>query len=402
MYSDIIPPKKNKNKLDKIKAAPEVVRVLKDEPIITTREVYHTMDGKDKKSNLPTILIVIALLILSIVYYSVFNNNTRISFESKSTIFEIKDNIPMILSEKNQTASTTLSYNLIYNNEVKDRNIFAPIYEESTTTVANTAVQKDVEYFNLNTSTTSPFTSKKVSLINKSNANVPLRKDTRFDVNGVTYYLGSAVNIKPMPKNSSSTDQVKYRVIGFKGTSDYENFYAVDYIDTNQVALDNSTTSADVKTITGPNEDILSLIPENFISLKKSYVYDNSINQSALVVIDKKDFEKVLLANSKILQDYIEYLKPIGDLLEYEISINDYELQLDTTTGLPVSFKNLIIEIKPIVVKDKVASVFKGFSKDRMKKIKNDISKHINMEISYSPFWMTNVSDEDHINVEVK
>ena len=50
MYSDIIPPKKNKNKLDKIKAAPEVVRILKDEPMITTREVYHTIDGKDKKS----------------------------------------------------------------------------------------------------------------------------------------------------------------------------------------------------------------------------------------------------------------------------------------------------------------------------------------------------------------
>ena len=92
---------------------------------MTMREVYHTMDGRDKKSKWPMILIVATLVILATVYYSVFNNKTKISFETKSTIFEIKDSIPMALSEQNQNSSTSLSYNLIYNNEVKDRNIFA-------------------------------------------------------------------------------------------------------------------------------------------------------------------------------------------------------------------------------------------------------------------------------------
>ncbi len=406
MYSDIIPPKKNN--LSKIKARVDDfdiksnTKILKNEPILTSREIYHTIDGKDKKSNISIILIILTLIILSIVYYSVFNNNTRIFFESKSTIFEIKDNIPMSISEKNKSSSTTLSYNLIYNNQDKDRNVFAPIYEESTSTVTQVKDQTGEEYFDLNTATTSPFTSKKVKLINQTNTNVPLRKDTRFDVDGVTYYLGNAVNIKPTQKNSNNNEQVKYKVIGFKSTSDYDNFYAIDYMDQNQIQTDISTTSSNVKTITAPGEEILSFIPENFISLKKNYIYDNNVNQSALVVVDKKDFEKVLLSNSKILQDYTEYLKPISDILEYEISINDYELQLDTTTGLPVSFKNLIIEIKPIVIKDKVAKTFKGFSKDTMKKIKNEISKHIKMEINYSPFWMSSVSDEDHISVEVK
>lgn len=308
----------------------------------------------------------------------------------------------MILSEKNQKSSTTLSYNLIYNNEIKDRNIFAPVSEGSTSTVQQALVSEIGDYFNLNTSTTSPFTSKKVILINESNINIPLRKDTRFDVNGVTYYLNNAVEIKPNSKNSSSTTQVKYRVIGFKGTTDYDQFYAIDYVNDTQSNTNVSTTTVEVKNTTSPNEEILSLIPENFISLKKSYIYDKNIDQTALVVIDKKDFEKVLLANSKILKDYIDYLKPIVDLLEYQININDYDLELDPNSGLPISFKNLTIEIKPIIKKDKVASTFKGFSKDTMKTIKNDISKYINMDLSYSPFWMSKVSDEDNISVEVK
>lgn len=404
MYSDIIPPKKNN--ISKIKSSRKInegyTKVLKNEPFITSKEVYHTIDGKDRKSKLPFILIILTLFILSFVYYSLFNNKTTISFDSKNTIFEIKDNIPMILSEKNQKSSTTLSYNLIYNNEIKDRNIFAPAYEESTSTTQQSSVSEVGDYFNLNTSTTSPFTSKKVILINESNINVPLRKDTRFDVNGVIYYLNNAVEIKPNSKNSSSTTQVKYRVIGFKGTTDYDQFYAIDYMSESQSNQDVSTTTVDVKNTTGPNEEILSLIPENFISLKKSYIYDKNIDQTALVVIDKKDFEKVLLANSKILKDYIDYLKPIVDLLEYQININDYDLELDPNSGLPISFKNLTIEIKPILKKDKVASTFKGFSKDTMKTIKNEISKYVNMEVSYSPFWMSKVSDEDNISVEVK
>jgi len=404
MYSDIIPPKKNN--LATIKATPkEEVRILKDEPLFTGREIYHTMDGRDRRSKWPMILILTTLAILGIVYYSVFNDNTKISFESKSTIFEIKDNIPMSMSEKNQAASTTLSYNLIYNNEIKDRNIFAPIVEESTSTLKAAEPVTASEYYNLNTATTSPFTSIKVALVNESNVNVQVIKDTRFDVNGTTYYLEKAVNIKPT-KTTVGADQAKYKVIGFKNTANYDKFYAIDYVDAaagvgSEVATADTANSESTGPA-GPNDDILSLIPENFISLKKNYVFDNAVNQSALIVIDKRDFEKVLLARSKIVQDYVESLKPVADLLEYQISVNDYELQLDAATGLPVSFKNLVIEIKPIIKRDRVASTFKGFSKESMKKIKNDIAKQIELNVTYSPFWVSKVSDEDHISVEVK
>ena len=400
MYSDIVPPKKNKSsKLGKIKPEEHEVKILRDEPVFTGREIYHTVDGKDRRSKLPIVVIVLMLLSFVVAYYSLFNNKTTISFESKLTIFEIKDTIPMILSEKNQNASSTLSYNLIYNNEVKDRNIFAPTVEESTSTLAKVASTGD--FYTLNTSTTSPFASIKVKLINESKVNVQVIKDTRFDVNGTTYYLGAAVNIKPTPKNASSTALSKYKVIGFRGTSNYETFYATDYM-SEVVNVPENKTTADATGANIPNSDILSLIPENFISLKKSYVFDNRLNQSALVVINKRDFERVLIAQSGIVQGYVESLRPLADLLEYEISINDYDMVLDASTGLPTAFKSLTIEIKPKVRKDKVASTFKGFSKDTMRKIRNDISKNIEMEISFSPFWVSKVSDVDHISVEVK
>jgi hypothetical protein len=289
-----------------------------------------------------------------------------------------------------------LSYNLIYNNENKDRNIFAPIVEESTSTLKTAPLSE--EYYVLNSATTSPQTSIKVKLINESAVGVQVIKDTRFDVSGVTYYLDRAVNIKPVNKKATTTNTVKYKVIGFKGTANYEKFYAVDYVDENMsTAIATTTTDKN-----SPNNDILSLIPENFLSLKKSYVYDKKIDQTALVVIDKKDFEKVLIANSGLIQEYIKSFNTIFDLVEYEISINDYELELDPTTGLPVAFKNLNLEIIPKIKKDKVAATFKGFSKDTMRKIKNEIAKNITMNISYSPFWVNKVSDEDHISVEIK
>ncbi|MBC7981900.1 hypothetical protein H7X65_02375 [Candidatus Parcubacteria bacterium] len=401
MYSDIVPPKKHKNKLAKIKAEDHEVTILRDEPAFTGREIYHTVDGRDRKSKVPFILGILVLVILPIVYYSVFNNKTKITFEAKSTIFEIKDVIPMVLSEKNQNASSTLSYNLIYNNESKDRNIFAPVESESTSTALAKSTVNEGEYYNLNTATTSPFTSIKVKLVNETNASIQVIKDTRFDVKGTTYYLSGAANIKPTGK-STTTDQIKYKVIGFKGTSVYDTFYAVDYISAIQTSMDQNTEVSTGTNSNVPNEDILSLIPENFISLKKNYIYDRNLNQSGLVVVDKRDFEKVLFVHSKTLQDYVAVLKPVADLLEYEITINDYQLEFDASTGLPVSFKNLTIEIKPKIKRDKVAATFKGFSKETMKKIRNDIAKYVNMDITYSPFWVSKVSDEDHISVEVK
>lgn len=401
MYSDIVPPNK-KNKLSKIKAPVEhkvkESKKFKDEPFVAPIEVYHTAYGEDRKSKLPVILMLLTLATLAIVYYSVFNNKTSISFESKSTIFEIKDRIPMTLSEKNQNSSTTLSYNLIYNNENKDRNIFAPIFEEATSTLKAATAQTvpSSEYYTLNNSTTSPTLSKRVKLVNEYTTSVQIIKDTRFDVGGVTYYIDKPVDLKKTINPATST--TKYKVIGFKGTAKYDKFYATDYIDTSVSA--DAPVIADDKN--APNNDILSLIPDNFIPLKKNYVYDKSIDQTALVVIDKKDFEKVLLADTKLIQEYVKSFVTIYDLVEYEISINDYEIELDSLTGLPIAFKNLNLEIIPRIKKDKVASAFKGFSKDTMKKIKNEIAKNITMNISYSPFWVTKVSDEDHISVEVK
>ncbi len=394
MYSDIVPPKKN-SFINKRSRGDNEVRILKKEPAFVNKEIYHTIDGKDKKSKLPLIFLISTIVILSIVYYSVFNNNTYISFTSKTIILEVKDNISMILSEKNSNASTTLSYNLIYANENKNRNIFAPIEEESTST---TLV---ADYFILNATTTSQSAPKKVVFINNTGADMPLRENTRFDVAGETYYLQGKTNVKPSSNNDISTVKNQYKVIGLKGTSAYDKFYAIDY--TGSTEQDTNTaiaTTTDNKNV--PNDDILSLIPENFIPLKKSYVYDQSINQSALVVIDKKDFERALINNSKLIQDYIKVFTPITDLIEYEININDYEMILSPETGLPMSFKNLTLEITPRIKKDKAASVFKGFSKETMKKIKSEIAKNMEMDIKYSPFWMSKVSDEDHISVEVK
>lgn len=388
MYSDIIPPKKNS--FIKAKKNDHEVRIIKEETF------YHTVDGRDKKSRLPIILIFLTVVIMGIIYYSVYINNTNISFESKSTIFEIKDIIPMTLSEKNQNSSTTLSYNLIYNNENKDRNVFAPV-EVSTTTAAK--VTADEFYYLNNSTTTSSTTPKKVSFINETNSDVKIVKNTRIDVNGLTYYLDKDVNIKKGDKISTSTTLTtsKYKVIGFKGSGKYDKFYAVDYVDND---ADMAPIVTDGKNY--PSSDLLSLIPENFIPLRKNYVFDKKINQTALVVVDKRDFERVLSNNSKLIQEYIKVFKPISDLVEYEINIDDYELQLDGETGLPISFKNLNLEIIPKIKKDKVAAVFKGFSKATMKEMKVGVQKYINMEVKYSPFWMSKVSDEDYISVEVK
>jgi hypothetical protein len=37
-----------------------------------------------------------------------------------------------------------------------------------------------------------------------------------------------------------------------------------------------------------------------------------------------------------------------------------------------------------------------------MKEIKVGVQKYLNMEVKYSPFWMSKVSDENYISVEVK
>lgn len=394
MYSDIIPPKKNS--FIKAKKNDHEVRILKEEPF------YHTVDGKDKKSKLPIILTFLTIIILSIVYYSLYNNNTRISFESKSTIFEIKDNIPMVLSEKNQNSTSTLSYNLIYNNDDTNRNVFMPL-DVATNTSNNIVKANDFYYLNISTttSTSSPdYTAKKVLFINETNSDIKIVKNTRIDVGGVTYYLSDDVNIKRIDKNASSTNIAstsKYKVVGFKNSDKYEKIFAVDYVDNN---ANMNIDTVDTKNV--PSTDLLSLIPENFIPLKKNFIFDKKINQTALIVIDKKDFEKALINNSKLIQEYIKTFSPISDLVEYKINIDDYDLQLDTNTGLPISFKNLNLEIIPVIKKDKVAMAFKGFSKESMKEIKMGVQKYLNMDIRYSPFWMSKVSDQDHINVEIK
>lgn len=391
MYSDIVPPKK-KNFINE-KRDDHEVRMLKSE------KVYHTIDRYHEKSRWPIILSILTIVILAVVYYSVFNNKTRISFESKSTIFEIQDNIPMNLSEKTQNGSTTLGYNLIYNNADKERNIFAPA-EEIATTTATTPAPKAEEYYVINSATTSSDSviSKKVIFVNQTGASVQLVKNTRVDVAGVTYYLEKNIDIKKSA--ATTTPSTGYKIIGFKGTAKYEKFYATDYTDVANNTEIITTPTEDNKN--APNTDILSLIPENFIPLRKNYVFDKNINQGALVVVDKRDFERVLLNNSNVMKEYVKTFKSVSDLVEYEININDYELQLDSATGLPTGFKNLTIEIIPRIKRDRVASVFKGFSKDTMKKIKLEISKNINMEVRYSPFWVSAVADEDHISVEVK
>ena len=399
MYSDIIPPKKNT--FIKAKKNDREMRILKSEPTLTHREVYHTIDGRDRRSRLPLILFFITTVVLSVVYYSVFNNKTYISFESKTTILEIKDIIQMNLSEKNQSASTTLSYNLIYNNENKDRNIFAPLSVATNTAETNNSNSNE-DFYILNATSSDNLPDKKIVFINETNTDVPVMDKTRFDVNGVTYYLQGKANIKAIniDKDKVSSTTNKYKVIGFKGSSNYDKFYAIDYVVDVNNTTNNSTTSVNNSNI--PNEDMLSLIPENFIPLKKGYIYDVGVNQSALVVIDKKDFEKVLNNNNKIIQEYVKTFKPISDLVEYEININDYELVFSPETGLPIAFKNLTLEITPRIKKEKVAEVFQGFSKDTMKKIRNDIQKYIIMNVKYSPFWMSKVSDIDNISVEVK
>ncbi len=391
MYGDIVPPKKNS--FIKTRKAENEVRILKSEPSFNNR-VYHTIDGKDKSSKTPLVLFLITVIIMSVVYYSVFNNKTFISFQSKTVILEVKDNIPMILSEKNSNASTTLSYNLIYVNDTK-RNIFAPVQDVASTSAV---VNNNADYFILNATTTSKSPAKKVVFINNTGSEMPLRENTRFDVGGETYYLQGKTSVKPTTDKDLSTTTSGYKVIGLKGTTAYDKFYAIDYI--SKTSQDEASTTV-TNNSNIPNEEVLSLIPDNFIPLKKSLIYDTNTNQNALVVVDKKDFEKALYNNSKLIQEYVKVFSTIPDLIEYEININDYELAQDIN-GQPISFKNLTLEITPRVKKDKVASVFKGFSKETMKKIKNEIAKNMEMTVKYSPFWMSKVSDEDHISVEVK
>ncbi len=397
MYSDIIPPKKNQISKTRI--------VKEKDPVFSKREIYHTIDGKDRGSKIPVILFFITIIILAIIYYSLFNNKTYISFESKSTILEIRDKIDMSLSEDNANSSTTLSYNLIYKND-GDRNIFAD--DTQTQIVAtSTSIDKKVETVDkyntlISTSTNS---IKKVIFINETNSNIKVIKTTRVEVGDIIYNLDEEVNLKPTAKDDLkeiSSTTLKYKVLGFKGTSKYDKFYAIDFVDNsidndNKDVIDSSTNNATI-----PNQDILSLIPDEFIPLQKNYIFDKTLNQHALIVINKKDFEKVLNNNSKLIQEYIKNFKSISDFVKYKININDYDLELSNENGKPIAFKNLTIEITPEIEKDKVAKAFTGFSKDTMKKIKYDIQKFIILDISFSPFWMNKVSDIDHINVEVK
>lgn len=401
MYGDIIPPKK------KYHIEPSHDGFVHDRTTENNSSVHFSpirrqsyTEPKSKKN--AVLLIILALIVVGVgVYHKVFNGTTIVT-TPKTTRFSIQQKIPLILQNRQKDS---LTYSLVYVPEegVATRNPFMSSSASSTASVSSssTTVTTPANKTTNTVTMTSSSSSKTLSvhLINKTNEITTLRTATRFDVEGEVYTLDAPVSISPSSKteidgvaNTSTT----YKIIGFKGTSSYDNVYAVLPNDLASVSDEKPTTATSVSSAIPP-EDILALMPKDAIALQKSTIYDRVIDQSAIVVFDEKVLENFLNDTNIELQEYFKALKPFGTSVSYVITVVDYTLVTSPETGKPVSFSDISFDITPVIDDTLLPQQFAGFKKDTMDKISKQAEAFISLHVSYTPFWSKSVAEVDRV-----
>lgn len=399
MYSDIVPPKKNS--IRNITRDSSIYEESTEQQIIYTERI-----PREKKVPRFVLFLLIAVLLIGGIIYAKFSERTVITFAPKTTTLDIRERIPVVLADsKTQTDADTLAYSLIYISSKGERNPFLPLVTATSTPTTSAAPSTSLNTTEL--IATSTGAKMAVYIVNKTGEALSLRVTTRFDVNGVIYSTQSAMSVPvtkdPILLNNSGT---KYFLPGFKGTAQAEQIYAVavdspSMTEEQTADSDTTATTSEVSKSTVP-EDILSLLPETSVALRKSTIYDQSLGQTAVVIFDKKDLIAILQKKSPTFLEYITAFTPLEDLVSYNIVVADYELESAGDTGRPTAFKKLVIEITPTIDTQKTKTVFTNFSMDAMDKIEEQIARFADLDVSNTPFWKQNVAEEGRVDVKIE
>lgn len=403
MYSDIIPPRK-KNSIRNI----SMDRLDQSDP--EEEKVYLPVSSSPRKRSVPKFLLflLIGLLLIGGIIYAKFIEHTTITFTSKTTTLEINEKISLTPQKDTQPvdAADTLSYSLIYISAKNSaRNPFLPQPSSTTSSTSSTLAPKLVAV-EIVATTTGATTS--VYLINETKDRVPLRATTRFDVKGVIYSLTSSTNVGITPNASAFSNKEKYYLPGFKGSASAELIYAVPVnggtIVSAQPADNTGTpdTSSSGPTTALVPSDILSLLPDTSVALKKNTIYDTLLDQAAVVVFDKKDLLAALEKNNPSMAEYIKSFEPVNDMISYTVEIIDYEMDVSAESGRPVAFKKLIIEITPVLDIEQAKRSFVNFSMETMEKISTQMSSYATLKTRATPFWNKEVAGEGKVEVRVE
>lgn len=421
-YSDIQPPKrgsirqikaktasgqktvtKKTERLDQIDQADEDVVFSTEESDQIVDKIYYSSYNEQKR-RFPKALVlsVIAIIAIVIVTYSKLTEHTTITLTPSTTTFDIREKITLSSPGQNQkTEDGTLSYSLLYIPTTDgERNPFAAAPTKATSTSEQVSIAlKPVEVI---ATTTGARTM--VYLVNTSNENVSLRATTRIEINNLIYSLPQAILVAST-KNAGMFDiNTKYKLPGFKGTALYDSLYAVLVTDTttSSATPDNQdappTGSSTLATVP---ENILSLLPETSVALRKHTIYDTAVDQNAVVTFDKKDLLNVLASKNPGFAAYMEAFKPVADIVTFDVVIMDYEFDT-SSNGHPTVFKYLQIEIKPIVDVERAKIAFAGFELAAMEKIATELGSFAELRISNTPFWSKDIAREGKIEVNIE
>ncbi|MEN9604662.1 MAG: hypothetical protein RJB39_347 [Candidatus Parcubacteria bacterium] len=389
MYSDIIAPKKN-----------SIRRITRDASFEEVSEKVYLSERPQRERKFPKmfLFLIVAVLLIGGVIYAKFSERTVMTFTPKTTTLDIRERIPIYLQVDARVAGSvnteSLPYSLIYISSKTDRNPFAPMVS-ATTTAPTTNTSATLSPLEIVATTTGA--KMNVYLVNVTGESLPLRATTRIDINGLTYSIASAITVPVTKDVALFKDLPKYYLPGFKGTAQAQSIYAVPIDAT--APTDTAVTTSEPNKSSVP-EDILSLLPDTSVALRKSTIYDLVVGQTAVVTFDKKDLLVMLEKKSPAFQEYVMAFKPLVDVVSYKVQVADYELDSAPDTGRPMAFKKLILEITPIMDEQKTKTIFINFSLDAMEVIQNQIAKFATLDISSTPFWSSSVAGEGKVEVK--
>ncbi len=397
MYSDIIPPRKN-NSIRNIN--PERFDEL--DPIAP--EYQPRLHPKHDRSFPKFFLfLILGTLVVGGVVYAKFIERTTLTFTTKVTTLDIREKISVAVQKDDVVAPEgTLYYNLIYiSGKEKRENPFVPTVTASTTKSSFTNIDlKPVEV--VSTSTNSSTT---VYLVNETKENISLRATTRIDIGGKIYTIPVNTTVPSTSNTSIFTKKEKYYLPGFKGTSSYNSLYAVKTDGKlnieETVPVPNEAGKVETLASSVP-ADVLSLLPKTNIALKKNTIYDKIADQPAVVVFNKKEFLEVIEKKNPGLQEYINAFKSVADIVEFEIDITDYDLDISPETGRPTVFKRIVLDIKPVFKTDEAKKAFAHFSVDTMEKIRVQLGSFTGLSVKNTPFWSKEVAGEGKVDVLIE
>lgn len=413
MYSDIIPPRKN-NSIRNI----SLERFDELEPI--AEQAYEPRRHPDHDRSFPKffLFLILSVLIIGGIVYAKFIEHSTLTLTSKVTTLDIREKFSLTMQKDDESVSPDiLQYNLIYiSGKEKRENPFAPVAPVAKTDVkkSSNAVFSEADLKPTIAVSTSTNSTTTVYLVNETKENIPLRATTRIDIAGVIYSLPVSTTVAPTKNPSIYANKQKYYLPGFKGTSSYNSIYAVktdgplNIQESESVEAGDSTEGLASTTQVSDSldarvpGDILSLLPDTSIALKKSTIYDKITDQPAVVVFNKKDFLEVLEKKNPGLQEYMKAFSAVKDIVDFDVQITDYQFDSSPDTGRPVSFKQIVIEIKPIFDTDSAKKAFENFSVDTIDKIRAQLGGFASISVKNTPFWSKDVAGEGKIEVIIE